>query len=97
MRILLVEKLLLVLVNESVLVIKFLESSVGVICGILVDEVVVVVSTGWVRQHEIGLANVAEPALGMDSIVWMLFRMPFSSKPLIGVFDLRLRGLMREA
>jgi hypothetical protein len=97
MRILLVKELPLSLLSESVLVVELLEGSISIVGAELVDKMVVVVSTGRVRQHEIGLADVIELPLGVNSVAGMLFGVPVGSKPLIGVFNLGLGGLVGEA
>lgn len=97
MRVLLVEELPLSLLSESVLVVELLESSISIVGAELVDKVIVVVSTGWARQHEVGLADVIELPLGVNSVAGMLFGVPVGSQLLIGVFNLGLGGLVGEA
>lgn len=66
--ILLVEEVLLIFVSEAILIIELLESSVGILSTVFVDKMVVVITSGRVREHEIGLADVIELALGMHTV-----------------------------
>jgi len=82
--------------GETILIIELLERSISILCTILVDQMIVLITAGWIRKHKIGFTDVAELALSVHTIAWMLFRMPFSSKLLISVINLGLSGLVSK-
>jgi hypothetical protein len=94
--VLLFEEFLLAFMEETVFVVKLLESSISIVGAVFVDEVVIVISSSRARKHIVGLADVVELALGMNSVTWVLFGMPLSRKFLIGVINLCLGGLVGE-
>jgi hypothetical protein len=95
-RILLIKESFFIFGLETIFIIELLESSISVVSSIFVGKLVIVVSTGWVRQHEISLTYVRELLLSGNSVRWVLLRMPVSSELLIGVFNLGLGGFAGE-
>jgi len=77
-------------------VIEFLKGSISFLRTVFMGELIVVIATCGVGQHEISLAYVRELPLSGNSAGWVLFRMPFSSELLIGVFNLGLGSFVGE-
>jgi len=91
-RILLIKEGFFIFGLETIFIIELLESSISVISSIFMGKLIIVISTGWVRQDEISLTYVRELPLSRNSVRWVLLRMPISSEFLIGVFNLSLSG-----
>lgn len=96
--IVLLEEGLLMLILDSVLVKEPVKKFVCVMhAETLIFDFVVVLTLGNIREGSIGFVNVVESALGVDSIVRMLFGMPLGCKSLVGSFDVLLTALLVEA
>jgi len=95
-RILLIKESFFIFGLETIFIIELLESSISVISSIFMSKLVIVISTGRVRQHEISLTYVGELPLSGNSVRWVLLRMPISSELLIGVFNLGLSSFVGE-
>jgi len=89
---LLVIELLFVMIGKAVLLIKFLECSIGVIRTKLVAEMIIMITPGEVREHVICFADIVELALGYHSILRVFLGVPLGRELLISVFNLCLRG-----
>jgi len=77
--ILFVKECLFIFGLESVLIIELLEGPIGILSAVLVNQLIIVIATPWIRQHEIGFTDVRELPLSGDSAVGMFFRMPLCS------------------
>jgi hypothetical protein len=80
-----------------VLVEEPIEEFVGIVnAELLVLDLVVMVAAVDIGKSCVGFVNLIEAALGVNSVVGVLFGMRFSSKLLIGSLDVLLGGFLIE-
>lgn len=97
-RIVLLEELLLLLLLNPILLKELLEELIGLVHGELVTfDLVVVVSLGRVRQSGVGLVDLVELLLGVDTVLGVLLGVPLGGQLLVGFVDVLLRGFLVQA
>lgn len=84
-----------VLLLDSMLVEELVEEAIGIVDSeTLAFDLVIVVALNRIRKGRVGLVDVVEASLGVDSVVGVLFGMPLSSQSLVGSFDVLLAALV---